>query len=62
MARLYDTLDSRELARVALILRRGGVGYTLKTVGSGAAVQEILVAEEDFAFADLLLTGGGSTV
>jgi hypothetical protein len=61
MAQFYDSLDERELARVAHILKRGGIEYTLVTAGSGSAMREILVAPEDLVYADALLSASGGS-
>jgi hypothetical protein len=60
MAKFYDTLDSRELERVENILSFAGIGYTVQAARTGAPVKEILVAEEDLVFADMLLTSQSS--
>jgi hypothetical protein len=54
MARFYDVVDSAELARIEAVLKKGGVEYAL--TGTGESVREILVAEEDLAYAEQLLT------
>jgi len=59
MARFYDTLDSTELDRVEHILEFGGIGYTIQPAGKGLPVNEILVAEEDLVYAEMLLSGNG---
>lgn len=62
MTRFYDSLDSRELARVQHILKWGGVEYTLLTGVGDSAMNEIQVAEEDLVYADALLSGQSGTV
>ncbi len=57
MARFYDAVNSSELARIEAVLKSGGVEYSL---GSEDVVSEILVAEEDLAYAESLLTAAGS--
>lgn len=54
MARFYDVVDGAELAKIEAALKSGGVEYTL--AGAGDSVREILVAEEDLAYAEQLLT------
>lgn len=54
MARFYDVVDGTELAKIEAALKSGGVEYTL--TGEGDSVREILVAEEDLAYAEQLLT------
>jgi hypothetical protein len=56
MARFYDTLDNKELERVENILTSGGIGFTIQTARKGPPVNEILVAEEDLLYAELLLS------
>jgi len=56
MTRFYDSLDSSELARVQHILNLGGIEYTLLSGAGDAAMNEILVAEEDLVYADALLS------
>lgn len=56
MARFYDSLDSRELARVEHMLKRAGIEYTIMTAVGGSPVNEIRVAEEDLVYADALLS------
>lgn len=60
MARFYDTLDSKELDRVEHILAFGGIGYTVQPAGRDSPVNEILVAEEDLVYADMLLSSQSS--
>jgi len=61
MARFYDAVDSSELARIEAMLKSGGVEYTLSS-GKDSSVSEILVAEEDLAFAESLLLSPGESV
>jgi len=56
MARFYDTLDSKELEKVENILASGGIGFTVQTARKGPPVKEILVAEEDMVYAEMLLS------
>jgi hypothetical protein len=56
MARFFDTLNKRELARVEHILKGKGIEYRILKAGSESPVNEILVAEEDLVYADLLLS------
>jgi hypothetical protein len=53
MARFYDAADSAELARIEAVLKKGGVEYSLS--GADDFINEILVAEEDLAYAERLL-------
>lgn len=62
MTRFYDSLDSRELARVQHILKWGGIEYTMLTAVGGSAMNEILVAEEDLVYADALLSNQSGSV
>ncbi len=61
MAQFYDSLDEREVARVARILTSGGIEYTLATAGGGSSLRRILVAPEDLVYADALLSGSGGS-
>jgi hypothetical protein len=57
MSRFYDSLDSRELARVEQFLKKGGIEYTIHTAVEGSQlINEIFVAEEDLIYADMLLS------
>lgn len=56
MARFYDTLDSEELERVGSILTSGGIGFSIQAARKGLPVNEILVAEEDLVYAEMLLS------
>jgi len=56
MARFFDTLDSKELERVENILTSGGIGFATLTARKGPPVKEILVAEEDLVYAEILLS------
>ncbi len=55
MARFYDAVDLSELASIEAVLKSGGVEYSLST-GEEECLSEILVAEEDLAYAEKLLT------
>jgi len=57
MASFYDTVNDSDLLRVEGLLKRGGIVYTLRTLGSGTALKEIQVAEEDLADAERILYG-----
>lgn len=62
MSRFYDSLDSRELARVEHFLKKGGIEYTVHTAKEGSRlISEILVAEEDLIYADALLSAHSGT-
>ena len=56
MARFYDTLDKKELERVGNILTSGGIGFAVQAARKGPPINEILVAEEDLVFAEMLLS------
>ena len=62
MTKLYDSLGSRELARVEHILKLGGIEYTIMAGVKGSPVNEILVAEEDLVYADMLLSSRDGSV
>ena len=55
MASFYDTANDSDLKRVEGLLKKGGIVYTLRAVGTAEALKEILVAEEDFADAERIL-------
>jgi len=57
MASFYDTVNDSDLHRVEGLLKKGGIVYTLRTLGSGTALKEIQVAEEDLADAERILYG-----
>lgn len=61
MAQFYDSLDAREVARVASILKKGGIEYTLVTNWRGSSMKQIRVAEEDLVYADALLSSKGGS-
>lgn len=54
MERFFDAVDSGELARMETMLKRGGVEYALRP-GPDDVIREIVVAEEDLAYAESLL-------
>lgn len=56
MARFYDSVNESELQRVEWSLRQGGVEYSLRILQEKPLMKEILVAEEDLAFAEKLLS------
>lgn len=60
MARFYDAVDSAELSRIEAMLNNYGIEYTLES-GKDSSVSEILVAEEDLAFAESLLSSTGES-
>jgi hypothetical protein len=60
MARFYDTLDSKDLERVEHILTFGGIGYTVQAARKGPPMKEIMVAEEDLVYAEMLLSSQGN--
>lgn len=56
MARFYDAASDSELYRVAGLLRKNGIEYSLNSVlNSTPMINEIMVAEEDLAFAEFLI-------
>lgn len=55
MARFYDTINDSDLDRVLNILKSGGIEYSLRLLGDNQSIKEIDVAEEDQAYAELLL-------
>jgi len=55
MASFYDTVNDSDLKRVEGLLKKGGIVYTLRTIGTTTALKEIQVAEEDFADAERIL-------
>jgi hypothetical protein len=58
MARFYDSVNDSDVSRVEGLLRRGGIEYSLRILGDAPAFKEILVAEEDLAWAEELLNSG----
>lgn len=57
MARFYDSVNDSDLSRVESLLKKGGIGYSLRIMGDRALLKEILVAEEDLAAAELVMCG-----
>ena len=57
MARFYDSAHDSDLRWVEGLLKKGGIGYSLRILGDGPALKEIQVAEEDLASAEGLLSG-----
>lgn len=55
MASFYDTTNNSDLIRVEELLKKEGIVYTLRRIGTAAALKEIVVAEEDFADAERIL-------
>lgn len=55
MASFYDTVNDADLRRVEELLKKGGIVYTLRAIGTGTALKEIQVAEEDLADAERIL-------
>ena len=55
MASFYDSVHDSDLSRVEGLLRKGGIGYTLRAVGKGTTLKEIQVSEEDLADAERIL-------
>ena len=58
MARFYDTTNDADLSRVEGFLKRGGIGYYFREMGGRSPIKEIVVAEEDMAYAEELLSEG----
>ncbi|HXE97377.1 MAG TPA: DUF2007 domain-containing protein [Dongiaceae bacterium] len=58
MASFYDTVNDADLKRVEGLLRKGGIVYTLRDVGSKTVFRQVQVAEEDLAAAEKILYGG----
>jgi hypothetical protein len=57
MARFYDTASDSELTRIAGLLKKNGIVYTLKSASNtGLLISEIMVAEEDLAFAEFVVS------
>ena len=57
MAVFYDPKDERDLGRVKRILDKGGIEYFLRREPErGIGPMQVLVAEEDFPFAEKLLS------
>lgn len=57
MASFYDTANDSDLKRVEGLLKKSGIVYNLKTVGTTTSLKEIQVAEEDLADAERVLCG-----
>ena len=57
MASFYDTVNDADLKRVEGLLKKGGIVYTLRSIGRGTSLKEIQVAEEDLADAERILCG-----
>lgn len=55
MASFYDTVNDSDLSRIEGLLKKGGIVYSLRAIGKGTALKEILVAEEDLAAAEEIL-------
>lgn len=55
MARFYDSMNDSDLSRVEGLLNSGGIEYSLRILGDGSELKEILVAEEDLVCAEWLL-------
>jgi hypothetical protein len=56
MARFYDAMSDLDASRVTDILKEGGIEYSMLILGDGAHLKEIMVAEEDLATAERLLS------
>jgi hypothetical protein len=56
MARFYDAMSDSDVSRVTDLLKEGGIEYSMQIMGDGAHLKEILVAEEDLAAAERLLS------
>lgn len=57
MASFYDSVHDSDLKRVEGLLKKGGIVYTLRAIGTDTALKEIQVAEEDFADAERIVCG-----
>ncbi|MDO9309185.1 MAG: hypothetical protein Q7V04_09000 [Deltaproteobacteria bacterium] len=57
MARFYDTVSDVDLSRVEDLLDKVGIEYSLRILGEGNLVKEIMVAEEDLSAAEAALYG-----
>ena len=57
MASFYDTVNDADLKRVEGLLKKGGIVYTLRVIGTDTTLKEIQVAEEDLADAERILYG-----
>jgi hypothetical protein len=55
MASFYDTVNGSDLKRVEGLLKKGGIVYTLRALGTATDLMEIQVAEEDLADAERIL-------
>jgi hypothetical protein len=60
MARFYDTANDSDLARVEELLNSSGTAYSLRILGQESSLKEIMVAEEDVAYAEWLLSSPGA--
>lgn len=60
MARFYDVVDRSELARIEAMLKDGGIEYSLSS-GADDIISEIMVAEEDLAYAESLLVSASES-
>ncbi|MDA8414601.1 MAG: hypothetical protein M0023_12555 [Desulfobacteraceae bacterium] len=57
MASFYDAVNDADVKRIEGLLRKGGIVYTLRTIGKDAALREFQVAEEDLADAERIVYG-----
>jgi hypothetical protein len=57
MASFYDSGNDSDLKRVEGLLKKGGIVYTLRALGTSTALKEFQVAEEDLADAERILCG-----
>jgi len=55
MASFYDTVHDSELRRIEGLLKKGGIVYTLRVIGTDTTLKEIQVAEEDLADAERIV-------
>lgn len=55
MASFYDTVRDSDLQRVEGLLKKGGIGYTLRAIAGETTLKEIQVAEEDLVDAERIL-------
>ncbi len=56
MVRFYDPMDAADLARVEVMLKKGGIEYFLRREPeAGIGPMQVFVAEEDLPTAEELL-------
>ncbi len=57
MARFYDSVNDFDLRNVEWALKQGGIEYSMRILQEKPLIKEIMVAEEDLAFAEMLVSG-----